>query len=136
MATVGGDIREITVNHKKLGSKSFFPKANEGNTYDQGGFRNSDDSSNIASNGELIITKSQVSGMLEAVITNDMNVREDADFINQLVASPTQGTWTFQVVNGTVWQGRGVPVGDVQPDIHAGTFTLKLAVARWKKIIG
>ena len=92
---VHGDIQEITVNHPTLGSKSFFPKANEGNTYDQGGFRNSDDSSNIAGNGNLIITKNQVSGMLEALIENDMNIREDADFINQLAASPTQGTWTF-----------------------------------------
>ena len=133
---VHGDIQEITVNHPTLGSKSFFPKANEGNTYDQGGFRNSDDSSNIAGNGDLIITKNQVSGMLEALIENDMNIREDADFINQLAASPTQGTWTFQVVNGTVWQGRGVPVGDVQPDINAGTFTLKISAGRFNKIVG
>lgn len=133
---VHGDIREITVNHPTLGSKSFFPKANEGNTYDQGGFRNSDDNSNIASNSELIITKNQVSGMLEALIENDMNIREDADFINQLAASPTQGTWTFQIVNGVVFQGRGVPVGEVQPDINAGTFTLKIAAGRFKKIIG
>ncbi len=133
---VHGDIREITVNHPTLGSRSFFSKANEGNTYDQGGFRNSDDNSNIASNGDLIIQKNQVSGMLEALIENDMNVREDADFINQLAASPTQGTWTFQVVNGTVWQGRGVPVGDIQPDINAGTFTLKIVAGRFKKIVG
>ena len=133
---VGGDIIEITANHPVLGARSFFPKANEGNTYDQGGFRNSDDSSNIAGNGDLIISKNQVSGMLEALIANDMNVREDADFVNQLAASPVQTTWTFQVINGAVFQGQGVPVGDIQPDINAGTFTLKLAVGRFTKIVG
>ena len=133
---VHGDIREITVNHPVLGSRSFFPKANEGNTYDQGGVRNSDDAANIAGNGDLIISKSQFSGMLEALIENDMNIREDADFVNQLAASPVQGVYTFSVVNGAVWKGRGVPVGDIQPDIMAGTFTLKLAVGRFSKIIG
>jgi hypothetical protein len=42
---VHGDILEVTYNHPTLGSGVFYPKANEGNKFDPGGFRNNDDAS-------------------------------------------------------------------------------------------
>lgn len=131
-----GDITEVTVNHPTLGDRSFVAKANEGNTYDQGGFRSNDDQNSIGSNGELIRQMNQVSGMLQVVIENDMNVREDADFINQLAANPVSGTWTFSLINGAVFKGTGFPVGDIQPDMNAGTFQLTIRAGRFTKIIG
>ena len=131
-----GDITEITVSHPELGDRSFFPKANEGNTYDQGGFRTNDDQSQVAGNGAPIRQMNRVLGMLQATIENDMNVREDADFINQLAANPVSGTWTFSVVNGTTWKGTGFPVGDIQPDINAGTFQLTIRSGTFRKIVG
>jgi len=131
---VHGDITEITFNHPTIGQGVFFPKAAEGNTYDVGGFRNSDDANNIAGDGSLIVTKNRVRGFFEVTIENDMNVREDLVTLAALAASPLPSDWTFTVVNGAVWVGSGIPVGDLMPDINSGTFTLKVASGGFKKI--
>ena len=57
MATLGGDISEVTYNHSVIGSGVFYPKAGEGNTFDPGGIRNSDDASGIDGSGDMIIIK-------------------------------------------------------------------------------
>lgn len=133
---VHGDITEITYNHPTLGSGTFFPKAAEGNTFDPGGVRNSDDANGIAGDGSIIVTKNRVRGFFEVTIENDMNVRNDAKVIKELSASSQPADWTFSVINGTVWAGSGIPVGDINPDINAGTMTLKVASGGFKKIVG
>jgi hypothetical protein len=133
---VHGDITEVTCNHPTLGSITFFPKAAEGNTFDPGGFRNSDDANGIAGDGSLIVTKNRVRGFFEVMIENDMNVRNDANTLKELSASPKPADWTFSIVNGTVWAGSGIPAGDINPDVNAGTLTLKVASGNWKKIVG
>lgn len=122
-----GDILEITFNNPDVGQGVFFPKAGEGNTYDLGGFRNSDDANGIAGNGEIIVTKNQVRGFFEAVVANDMNGRRDAENMAKLAASTKLTSWTFTVINGSVFGVSGVPVGDIAPDVNAGTFTIKVA---------
>lgn len=133
---VHGDITEITYNHPVIGQGVFFPKAAEGNTYDTGGIRNSDDASMIAGDGSLIVTKNRVRGFFEVVIENDMNTRNDADIVAQLAADSVPAQYTFSLINGTVWAGSGFPVGDIAPDVNAGTFTLKVASGGFKKIVG
>lgn len=133
---VHGDIQEITFNHPTLGSGTFFPKAAEGNTFDPGGLRNSDDANSITGGGSLMIQKNRVRGFFEVVIENDMNIRNDANVIKELSASPLPAEWTLSHINGTVWSGNGVVVGDITPDMNAGTLTLKVVFAEFKKIIG
>lgn len=133
---VHGDIIEVTYNHPTIGSGVFFPKAAEGNTFDPGGIRNSDDANGIAGDGSLILTKNRVRGFFEIMIENDMNTRNDAEVIKALSADPLPAQWTISVINGTVWAGSGVPVGDINPDVNAGTMTLKIASANFKKIVG
>jgi hypothetical protein len=128
-----GDIIEITYNHPTLGAGVFYPKANEGNTYDPGGFRNNDDANGIAGNGDPIISKNRVRGFFEVVVENDMIVRADAQKAADLAASPQNATWTFQVINGAIFSGEGTVVGDINPDVNAGTFTLKVISGLFKK---
>ena len=137
MATVGGDIVEITYNHPVLGTGTFFPKAGEDNTYDIGGLRSGDDTNMITGAGEMIDTMSRVRPFFEAVVANDMNTRADLDKVRQLAESPIPSQWTISVVNGTVWGLSGKPVGDIQGNINQATFTLKVAGSdRMKKISG
>lgn len=131
---VHGDIIEVTYNHPTLGNGVFFPKANEGNTYDPGGIRNADDANMIAGNSDLILQKNRVRGFFEVLIENDQNVRNDATKVAALAADPVPANWTFTLINGTVYAGTGVPVGDINPDINAGTFTLKVAAPVFNKI--
>ena len=122
---VHGDINEINVKHSKFGSFTFFPKAAEGNTFYPGGLRNSDDSNGLAGNGALMITKNRTVGFFEVVVENNM-VEKTAEFAAKLAADILEGDWTFSLVNGSVFVGKGVIVGDIQPDTNAGTFTLKV----------
>ncbi len=133
---VHGDIQEVTFNHPTLGSGVFFPKAAEGNTFDPGGLRNSDDANSITGGGSLMIQKNRVRGFFEIMIENDMNVRNDAIVLKELSASPLPADWTVTHINGTVWAGSGVPVGDITPDMNAGTMTLKVVSKEFVKIVG
>jgi hypothetical protein len=123
----GGDVLELRVNHPTLGSRIFFPKAGEDNSYDLGGFRNEDDASAVTSSGEMINKKNRVRGSFEVVLANDQSVREDADFCVELAESTELADWSFSIVNGSVYGGKGVIVGDIQPNINAATFSLKVA---------
>lgn len=136
MAT-GGDIIEITVNHPTLGTRRFFPKSAEDSTFDPGGFRDTDDANMITGSGEAIRQKNRVRWSLEAVIAYDANQRDDADFVAALSESPVEGDWTIAVVNGVVYGGKGLPVGDIQPNLNAATMTLKISGSgKAVKIVG
>jgi hypothetical protein len=137
MATVGGDIIEITYNHPVLGTGTFFPKAGEDNTYDIGGPRSDDDANMITGAGEMIDSMKRVRPFFEAVVANDQNSRNDLDVARQLAGSPIPADWTISIINGTVWGLQGKPVGDLQGNISAATFTLKVAGSNvMKKISG
>ena len=127
MATVAGDCLEIRVSHPKLGEHVFYPKANEGNTFDPGGIRTNDDASMVSGDGQGIWQKNRVLGYFEALVANDMTTRKDWMFAKKLAGSPVEGSYTISFINGTTWGVNGMPVGDIAPDTNAGTFTLKVA---------
>lgn len=134
---VGGDIIEITFNHPTIGSGVILPKSNEDSTYDLGGFRSNDDANMIAGNGEMIDQMNRVRWSLEAVIAWDMNVRGDLEKLVELAASPVEADWTITNINGTVYGAAGKPVGDLQGNGNAATFTLKVSGGqKLKKIVG
>jgi hypothetical protein len=136
MGAIGGDITELTYNHPTIGQGSFFPKANEGNTIDPGGFRANDDASMISGDGQIIDQINRVRGSLEVLVVNDQNVRNDLEVARLLAASPVLADWTASHINGTVWGFKGKPVGDLSADTNAATFNMKIATANIKKIIG
>lgn len=136
MATNGGDFIEIRVSHPTLGDHVFFPKSNEGNTMDLGGYRTADDANAISGDGQPIWQVNLQRGFFEVVVANDSNVRNDAQFVADLAENPQSADWTFSHVNGVVYGMNGKPVGDVQPDTNASTFTLKVSGGRVVKIVG
>lgn len=128
MATIGGDWLEIKVNHPTLGEHTFYPKSNEGSTFDPGGIRTNDDANQVTGAQEAIWQKNMARGFLEVVIANDPNSREDWLFANNLTASPVDASYTASHIGGTIWGFNGMPVGDVAPDFNAATMTLKIAI--------
>ena len=127
MATVGGDCLELRVNHPVLGEHVFYPKAYEGFTFDPGGIRTNDDVNQVSGDGLSIYQMNRVRGYLELVIANDMNTREDWTFAKRLGASPVEASFVASFINGTSWGFNGKPVGDIQVDTNAATFTMKIA---------
>ena len=64
---------------------------------------------------------------LEVAVRWDAVTARDIERYNQLANSPTEATWTIQLVNGTIWKGLGMPVGDVNGSTNEATMTLKVA---------
>ena len=135
-STTHGDIKEITYTHPVIGAGRFRPKSGEGNTYNIGGFMNNDDSNSISSDGDLIMSKNRVRGSLEAVVVNSTAIGEDSDAqtLQDLQNSPIAADWTFTTMADAVFAASGHPVGEITPDLNAGTFSIKLAVPKWNKI--
>ena len=137
MASKGGDIIEVTYNHPTLGNGTFFPKANEDSTFDTGGFRVDDDQDSISGDGEAIYKTTRKRWMFECVCAQDMNNREDADKWVQIAEADEEAEFTFTHINGTVYGAKGKPVGDINWNGNAGTFTLKCSGGqRMTKIVG
>lgn len=136
MATTGGDILEMRYNHPTLGQGVFYPKSNEGNTFDLGGFRTADDQNMISGDGEPIFQMNRVRGTAEIVCANDMNGRNDLQVAVDLASNAVAAEWAISHVNGTVWGCTAKPVGDLQSDVNAATFTLKLGGSIMRKIVG
>lgn len=124
---VGGDILEITFNHETLGSGVIFPKAGEDSTYDLGGFKSNDDENMIDGSGNMIDQMNRKRWFFENVIAWDMNIELTVEKMQALMDSPVLANWTFSHVNGTVYSGKGKPVGDLQGNGNAATFTLKIS---------
>lgn len=126
MALTGGDIVEVSYNHPTLGSGTLFPKAGESSTFDLGGIRSNDDAQGIDGGGNMIAQMSRTRWRAEIVPAWDMST---AGFENvvALAGSPVDADWTITHINGTVYQGKGRPVGDLQGAGLEATFALILA---------
>lgn len=132
----GGDILEIRYSHSIIGDGVFYAKANEGNTLDPGGYRTSDDASLIDGARQPIWQTNLQRAHIEVLCVNDMNVRNDIDVARQLTSSTIEADFTVSMINGTVWGITGKPVGEIQADTNAATFTLKIAGGTMTKIVG
>ena len=134
---VGGDIIEVTYNHPTLGTGTFFPKAGEDSTFDLGGFRSNDEANGVTGSGQTIRQINNVRWSFEVACANDMNIAGELEKINDLSASPVEADWTVSHINGAIYKGKGSPVGDVQANGNAATFTLKVSGGgKMKKISG
>lgn len=127
MGTVSGIIKEITVNHATLGSHVFFPKASEDSTIDPGGYRSADDAGMIDGGLNMIDQMNPVRWSVECPVAWDQVNRKDLDFAVKLASSPVEGEYTFTHISGTIYGGKGKPVGDLQGNGNTGVFTLKVS---------
>lgn len=123
----GGDILEISYKHPSLGTGTFFPKAGEDLTVDPGGYRSEDKEDGITGDGQMIDTISRKRWSMEGTIAWDTNSQDELAQIAKLQASPEMATWTFTHINGTVWGGKGKPVGDAKGSSKDATLKIKVA---------
>lgn len=124
---VGGDIIEITYNHPTIGSGVLYPKAAEDNTFDPGGFRSADDQNMIDGAGNMIDKMNRGRWSFEGSISWDMNAAQELEQLVALASSPVQADWTFSHINGTVYAGKGKPVGDIKGNGNTANLPLKIS---------
>jgi hypothetical protein len=132
----GGDILEITYNHPTIGSGVLYPKSSEDSTFDLGGFKGNDDANSIDGGGRNIRQLNRTRWMFEQVVSWDMNTDNEMEKLKLLAASPEEADYTISSINGTVWSGKGAPVGDQNGNGNTSTITFKVAGGgNLKKII-
>lgn len=124
---VGGDIIEVTYNHPTIGSGIFSPKAAEDSTYDLGGFRSADEANGIDGGGNMIDQLNRARWSFEVPISWDMNDKQELEKLSAMTASPVPADWTFSHINGTVYAGKGKPVGDINANGNSAMATLKVS---------
>lgn len=127
MSYVSGDLTEIFVSHPELGEHRFAPKANESFTINRGGIVSNDDENGITGNGRMIDQMNMTRWFVEGSIAVNIIDDKDSDIIVKLAGSPILGTWTFTHISGTVYQGKGKPVGAHEVDTNTALTTLKVA---------
>lgn len=124
MNFLGGDITEIVCKHPSLGTARFQTKSNESYTMDRGGIRNNDDANQVTGGGQGIYQKNRVRWSFEGPVLVDLNSDATAE---ELAESSEEGTWVISHISGAIYQGKGMIVGDLQPDTNTSQMSLKLA---------
>ena len=119
----GGDITEIVFQHT-LGEKRFYPKSNEDFTIDYGGIRTNDDANQVTGGGEPIYQLNRVRWSIEGAIAVDW---EELDYLINVSEHPDEATVTVTHISGTIWKGKGKPVGDLQPSTNTAQMSLKIS---------
>jgi hypothetical protein len=136
MAT-GGDMVEVTFNHPTKGTGVFFVKSAEDHESDLGGYRSEDDDNLVDGGGEMIDIMKRVRWKQSFVASWDANSREDLELAVSLAGDAALSDWTFSFINGTVYKGKGKPVGDLKGAGSSATFPLMIAGGgELKKISG
>jgi len=124
---IGGDIIEAVCNHPTLGDFRFAAKSNESFTLDPGGIRTNDDANSVTGNGEMIQQKNRVLWSMEGPVAVDLLSGNEIDNLPKLTESSELGTWTLTHISGTIFKGKGIPVGDLQIDTNTAQMTLKVS---------
>ena len=123
---VGGDFTEVSCSHPEHGDMKFDPKANESWTLNEGGIRTNDDANSVTSNGKIIQQKNNTLWNAEGPIAVDLK-GEQSDYLNKVTESSELGTWVFSHISGSLFTGKGIPVGDLNTDTNTAQLTLKVA---------
>ena len=117
-----GDLRELAIDHKELGSKILEPKSGEDVTFMKGGFKSADDDANIGANGTRINKKNRFPWSLECTIEENFG---DLDYLQNLTESTIEATITATFMNGEIRVGQGLPVADISSNMQTGVMGLK-----------
>ena len=123
----GGDILEISYKHPTVGAGTWFPKSSEDGTVDPGGYRAADDANMITGDGQMIDQINRVRWSFEGVVSWDMATVNELEQARLLAANPVLADWTITHINGTVWGGKGKPVGDINGNTNTAQMSIKLA---------
>jgi hypothetical protein len=123
----GGDILEISYKHPTVGAGTWFPKSSEDGTNDPGGYRSADDANMVTSDGQMIDQMNRVRWSFEGVVAWDMATNDELNQARLLTSSPILADWTITHINGTVWGGKGKPVGDINGNTNTAQMSVKLA---------
>lgn len=126
MSTIAGYFLEANCVHSIAGNRKFDLKSGEDLEIDRGGLRIVDDDNGRTASGKLIIQYENKQPYVQMTVVVDADTE---DYINSLIQnSDTEiANWTLTHINGDLYTGNGVIVGDVRPNRNNGTVQIKVA---------
>jgi hypothetical protein len=123
----GGDLLEISYKHPTIGSGTWFPKSSEEGTLDKGGYRSNDEANGVTGDGQMIDQMNRIRWSFEGVVAWDMSNTDELNQAKQLSESSVLTDFTITHLNGTIWGGKGKPVGEIQGNTDKAQMKIKLA---------
>ena len=121
MTKGSGDITEIKVIHKTVGSKVFFVKAGEAVTFDLGGYSSERMVTGNAGGHKSLAAKPwEVGNAVLETIPGDDGV----EFLQDIQNDPEDATIEVSHINGSVYKGKGSIEGDLKEDVKEGFTTV------------
>lgn len=117
---VGSDLLEASYDHETVGSGTIRFKSGEETTVNLGGNRTEDDSQGLAADGTTIRRITNSRWKVEGTPAWDKSSSTLEDLVS-MAGSPIEGDWSFTFVDGTVYQGKGSPVGELNGQGGAAT---------------
>lgn len=121
---LGGDIKELKVEHPTLGSYIFEAKANEDTESNKGGVRINDDDNGITAAGTIILSGTNTRPYIQVTLAVN---NEAEEFITNWAESMKLATITYTLITGDVFRGSAIPVGDIKPSTLNATMQVKMA---------
>ena len=111
---ISGDILSMKVDNPNLGSRTLFPVANTDSTIDYGGFKANDDKNSIDGGGRPIDRRNRARWSAKMTVSWNMTDTngDELSYITALLQDMSQSTFTISHINGSVWSGQGVLVGE------------------------
>jgi len=126
MAAIGCDFLQIGLRHSTLGSVILFPKAGENGQIEVGGTTTESDPKGITGSGEAIYKASVVRWVVEAPAIAWKRTGTDLQTILKNMSSSLEELdCTFELVDGTIWVGRGKIVGEIKAATLDATIPIK-----------
>ena len=89
----------------------------------------------IDGKGRRIYKKNRVAWGATGPIVWDMVDQNELEKLQILAEQTEEADWTVTSINGTVWGGKGLPVGDIEGNTNQGTIDINISGSgKMKKI--
>lgn len=121
---MAGDTLELSFNHSVVGNRTFAVQADQGITFDIGGYQGE-----RQVNGNLTGHKKQTAKawMLEGLQVEINMGNQDLEYMQEISSSPVDAVMTWQHIDGFVYKMTGSIEGEVKYDSNTGYLPLALS---------
>jgi hypothetical protein len=124
MELIGGDVKQISIDHPELGSRLLTPQSGEDFTIIKGGYQNADTETNVSATGKRIYQKNWIPWSVSGKIVLESG---DHDYLQDMATNPKEAVIGFLYMNGQIRVGKGSVVGGIDGETQTHTMTVKFS---------
>jgi hypothetical protein len=123
---IGSDFLQIGLKHTTLGSLTLYPKSGENGQIETGGLTTESDAKGITGSGEAIYKQTIGRWVVETPpIAWKRQGIDTLALVKGMSTSFEEVDCTFELVDGTIWIGKGKIVGEIKGATFDATIPMK-----------